>query len=97
MGTESVTQMQAAAVPDFTPRAGVTPILVPFLTAFRDLAALWQQYDVGDPQTNRPAFRELEAVHGAAWRIREGNGATRWSYISIFAAEVIRRAGVLWG
>ncbi|KAK9868889.1 hypothetical protein WJX84_000649 [Apatococcus fuscideae] len=53
---------------------------------------LWRLYDLGEPHINRPALRELEAENGSEWRSRDSNDRKRWSEISIFATEVIRRA-----
>ncbi|KAK9866063.1 hypothetical protein WJX84_002916 [Apatococcus fuscideae] len=57
-----------------------------------DLLALWRLYDEGEPHIKRPALRELEAQKGSEWRNRAPNDRKRWSDISRFADEVMRRA-----
>lgn len=82
-----------AAASALPPRARSAPRPIPTLSTFPDLAALWRLYDLGEPHINRPALRELEAENGSEWRSRDSNDRKRWSEISIFATEVIRRAG----
>ena len=88
-------RVPAAASASLPPRAQSAPRPIPTLSTFPNLAALWRLYDLGEPHINRPALRELEAENGSEWRSRDSNDRKRWSEISIFATEVIRRAGAI--